>query len=146
MAELNTSKIYDLYASLLNYKKQIGDLKLARSYNWIPDEHLRRLQAYELLTAFYQNYSRDFRMAPEAGDEGNNDDIMESGDAAWLCNKIKAKLLGGNPKLSMPGPKTLRQIKAIEAEVKNGDSARAGSGRTYQRESRVFGGSIGDTS
>lgn len=121
MAEASPEKQYDLYASILNYKKKVTSLKLARSTAWVPYDHLRRIQAYEILTAFYQNYSRDMRFAPETGDTSHNDAILESGDPAWLCNKIKSKILGANPRITMPGPKFLKEIKSLKAAAAAGD-------------------------
>jgi hypothetical protein len=116
MSDTPLFKVYDLYASILNFKKQIAILnRPALNISWIPLEHQRRLQAYEILSAFYDNYSRDFRMAPESGDTSQNCLIFEAGDPAWLCNRIKSKLMGDKVSISMPGPSALKNIDALKA-------------------------------
>ncbi len=113
MATTSTTetKVYDLFAPILNYKKTITGLKRpAVSTAWCPDSDLRRLKAYDILYAYYMTYSRDFRMAPESGATGNNDDIKEFGTPGWLCDKIKNKLLGGEVGINIPTPKRLKNI------------------------------------
>lgn len=97
-------KVYDIYAAILNFRSAVSFLRPGVDFYYIPEDHLRRLKAYEVLTAFYYNYSRDFRFSPESGDISQNDSIIENGDAAWVCNTIKAKLLGAcvEPFLDMP--------------------------------------------
>lgn len=100
-------RIYDIYASILNYKKSVDVLSRPFvSESWVPENHLRRLKAYEIFNAFFQNYSRDFRMPPETGDLSQNDEIFEMGDPAFLCSTIKSKLLGDSFTISMPGKKS----------------------------------------
>jgi hypothetical protein len=109
MADETASKQYDLYASLLNYKKDVEPLLLPfRSSSWVPLLSQRRLQAYEVLAAFYGNYSRDYRLSPEGGNTSLNDTLMEMGEAKWLCDKIKAKLLGDKMRLAIPVPQRLK--------------------------------------
>jgi hypothetical protein len=124
MADASENKVYDIYASLLNFKKAIGALnRPGIDFTWIPQEHERRLKAYELLEAFYYNYSRDYRFSPESGDTSHNDDIFEAGDASWLCRKIKAKLFGDGMTIAMEMPDELKGLKetdqAAEGAQKN---------------------------
>jgi len=113
------TKLYDIWAPILNFKKEITALNRPfEEFNWVPDEHIRRLKAYEILASFYMNYSRDYRMAPETGSTSQNDNLFEMGDPAWLCNRIKAKLLGDKLTIQVPGPKSLRQIKSLTMELK----------------------------
>jgi len=111
------TKQYDIYAAVLNFKEEVTAFSHPyRSYSWVPEAHQRRLQAYEILAAFYMNYSRDYRKSPESGDDGDNDDILEMGDAAWLCNKLKDKVLGERVRLSIPLPRVLKDNEQ-EAEI-----------------------------
>jgi hypothetical protein len=120
------SRTYDIYASLLNYKNEIS--VLGRPFInaiSIPDDHWRRQQAYELLSAYYQNYSRDYRYAPEAGptsSENPNDDIFESGDVAWLCERFKSKILGDEISVVIPGPRSLKRIPELTRKIADGDA------------------------
>lgn len=115
MSDASAVKVYDLYAPILNFKKEVAEPERpAISFNWIPFEHQRRVAAYEILTALYLNYSRDYRFAPETGDESLNDEIFESGDPAWICDRIKAKLLGDTVTPVMPGPKSIKTLQALE--------------------------------
>lgn len=107
-------KVYDLWASILNYKGAVGSLnRPGISINYIPKEHCRRLQAYEILSAYYNCYSRDFRMSPESGDTGDNDSVFEVGDPSFLCDKIKDKLLGDEVTINMPVPEILGSEESI---------------------------------
>jgi len=104
----DVTKVYDLYASLLNYKKKIYDVdRIGVSISWVPKEHQRRLLAYELLKAYFSNYSRDFRHPPETGDDSLNDNLSEVGDPAWYANKMRDKLLGGKVSITAPLPTEL---------------------------------------
>jgi hypothetical protein len=104
-------KVYDIYAPLLNYKKAISEFnRPAITINWIPIDHQRRLKAYEVLSALYFNYSRDYRNSPESGDEGSNDSIWEMGDPAWLCDTLKSKLLGNEYGIAIEMPDELRDF------------------------------------
>jgi hypothetical protein len=105
---MSVNKVYDLYAPLLNYKRAIVPLNIPFvSSSWVPPCHRRRLEAYSLLQAYYDCYSRDYRFPPESGDSGNNDDVKEYGTPAWVCDKITNKLLGGNVSINIPLPKRL---------------------------------------
>jgi hypothetical protein len=120
MADSQEVKIYDIYAPILNFKRSIGDLKRPGiDFTWIPQDHERRLKAYELLEAFYYNYSRDYRFSPDSGDDSQNDTILESGDASWLCRKIKAKLFGDGMILAMEMPDEIKGIKSLESLIAN---------------------------
>lgn len=106
----NGSDVYDLYASLLNYKRAINNInRIAVKLDWVPLDHRRRLKAYELLNSYFSNYSRSFRKNPETGDTALNEDLCEVGDSFWLCEKMRDKLLGGgitlNTELSSLGDK-----------------------------------------
>lgn len=113
-----TAKVYDLYAPVLNYKKPIGTLnRPCVSASWVPVEHRRRLSAYDILAAYYYCYSRDYRYSPESGDAGNNDIIKEYGTPAWLCDKIKNKLLGGAVSINIPVPKSLGNANSLKRMI-----------------------------
>ena len=100
-----STSVYDMYASLLNYKKTISEyLREAVSICWVPSEHQRRLKAYELLHAYWDNYSRDFRQAPETGTDDLKNEISEQGDCWWFCEKLKNKLLGDKLSVSLSVP------------------------------------------
>ena len=123
MPESSPTKKYDLYASILNFKKEISTLNSPfLSIDWIPEDHLRRIQAYEIFASYYYNFSRDYRFNPESGDTSQNDTIKEMGDAAWLCNKIKSKLLGEEITLSVKEPKALRKYAKLKAELEAGNT------------------------
>lgn len=128
MPESSPTKKYDIYASILNYKKKVATLNRPFvNLSWMPEDHERRMQAYEILTSFYENYSRDYRFSPESGDTSYNDLIKEEGDAAWLCNKIKAKLIGDNVTISIPLPKVVRKLTKLKKKLaeagENGNEA-----------------------
>lgn len=102
------TKVYDAWASVVNYKEErtsFNRVGLTTGYNWVPDKHIRRLQAYEIYQAYYDCYSRDYRQSPESGDSGNNDIIKEIKRPSWICDKIKDKLMGGDVSLNIPVPK-----------------------------------------
>jgi len=102
------NKVYDQYASVLNYKNDITVLnRPAVSVSWIPENNLRRIKAYEVYHAYYDNYSRDYRLPPDSGGTSHNDNIVEVGDPAWFCDKLKSKLLGDDIKLTIPIPRRL---------------------------------------
>ncbi|MFH1742212.1 MAG: phage portal protein [bacterium] len=108
------TKVYDLYASILNFKESITTLNAPFvTLGWVPLSHQRRLQAYEILSAYYCNYSRDYRQSPESGDTSYNDLIAEMGDSAWLCDKLRTKLLGDTVSISIPGPKSLKVLRRL---------------------------------
>lgn len=114
------NKIYDLYASVLNFKEDITVLlRPAVSIAWVPEDHLRRLKAYEIFHSYYDNYSRDYRLSPAGGGTSMNDYIVEVGDPAWLCDKLESKLIGDELKITIPMPKKLGTdetlLKLIEA-------------------------------
>lgn len=118
MSEASPSKVYDVYASILNFKKEVSTFNLPyRSESWVPDEHLRRLQAYEILSAYYWNYSRDYRFSAESGTDGDNDLISEYGSPAWLCNRIKSKLMGDKVTASVKRPRSVKNIKKLEKRL-----------------------------
>jgi len=113
-------KQYDLWAPILNYKKGVTSLKRAgvsSGASWAPSLHLRRLEAYEILEAYYNCYSRDFRMGAESGDAGNNDDVIEMRNPAWLCDKMRNKVLGGEVDVYMPIPKRFGSVGEIESRL-----------------------------
>jgi hypothetical protein len=115
MAETQEIKVYDIYSSLLNFKKAISTLnRPGVDFTWIPQKHERRLKAYELLESYYYNYSREYRFAPESGGASYNDTIREFGDSAWVCNTIKAKLLGDGVNIAMEMPDELKDFEKAE--------------------------------
>jgi hypothetical protein len=117
-------KVYDIYAPILNYKKSITVLnRPAITINWIPREHSRRLKAYEILAALYFNYSRDYRNNPESGAANENDTIWEMGDPAWLCDTIKAKLLGDRFELVIDTPDEIKDLDRLR-NAEGADAAR----------------------
>lgn len=128
-AEGDTVKVYDMYASLLNYKKAITKFeRLVVSKSWLPADSIRRIKAYELLSSYYWNYSRDFRQPPETGDISFNDELSEMGDPSWICEKFKNKILGDKVTINIPVPsefsddltlKKLKESKAIDEEDKH---------------------------
>lgn len=118
MSEASPTKVYDIYAPILNYKLEITAAKNPLvSLAWIPDDHLRRIQAYEILSAFYFNFSRDYRFSPESGDSSQNDSIFEDGTPAWLCNRIKAKLFGESYGISIKQPRQVKNIKKLQSQL-----------------------------
>lgn len=114
------TKVYDLYAPILNYKNKITELKRPFvTESWIPESHERRIQAYDVLAAYNNCYSRDYRnTSAESGVAADNDKIIETGNAEWLCLKFKNKLLGGELSITVPVPKkygneeTLKNLQA----------------------------------
>jgi len=116
------SKTYDMYAPILNYKKAITVLKRPSvNYSWVPGDHLRRLKAYEILWSYWNNISRDFRMAPESGDDSQADDLLEMGDAEWLVGKLKAKLFGDDVKIAVHTDNMEEEIDVLLKLVTNKD-------------------------
>ena len=108
------TKVYDLYAPVLNYKEDISVLnRPAVSISWVPGDHLRRLKAYEIFHSYYDNYSRDYRLSPAGGGASLNDYIVEVGDPAWLCDKLESKLIGDEVRITMPMPKKLGNAEAL---------------------------------
>lgn len=125
MSEAQETKVFDIYASLLNFKRAIDQLnRVGVNFRYIPDEHRRRLKAYELLESFYYNYSRDYRFSPDSGETSQNDSIFEAGDAQWICDTIKAKLFGDKIDIAIEMPDELKEIDALSVSGK--DAARLG--------------------
>jgi hypothetical protein len=111
MSETQEEKVYDIYAPLLNFKKALEQLnRVGVSFQYIPKEHRRRLKAYELLEAFYYNYSRDYRFSPDSGGTSQNDTIFEAGDAQWICDTIKSKLFGDKIDIAIEMPDEIKEI------------------------------------
>jgi len=118
----DATKVYDLYAPILNYKEEVDTLnRPAISLTWVPSEHQRRIKAYEILHAYWNNFSRDYRKDPESGDTSQNDDVVEVGDAAWLCDKLKSRLIGDEMNVTMPIPKRLGSEDSLQAMAENQD-------------------------
>ncbi len=113
-----SGKTYDMYAPLLNYKQAITQSnRPGIEISWVPADHERRIKAYELLWSYWNNLSRDYRRAPETGDTSKNDDLMEMGDAAWLSDKIKSKLLGNDVMIFANTARLKSHIKTLTALV-----------------------------
>jgi hypothetical protein len=122
MFEVPEKKVYDIYAAILNFKRSISVFnRPGIDFYYIPEDHLRRLKAYEILESFYYNYSRDYRFFPESGSVSQNDSILEPGDAAWVCDTIKSKLLGNGAVIAADLPEELQNVdvETLPAELQS---------------------------
>lgn len=115
------TKVYDLYATVLNYKEDVTILNRPWvTLSWIPDDHARRLKAYEIFASYYLNYSRDYRQDAESGTT-DNDIVAEMGDPSWFCDKIRDKVLGDEVKPIVPMPRSVRNLRTMERLLEQGE-------------------------
>jgi len=130
-----TTKVYDMYAPVLNYKQAItSSSRPGVSYSWVPEAHKRRLKYYEMMWSYWNNISRDYRASPESGDTSQNDDLLELGDAEWLSEKIKSKILGSNVQIMVNTELLESHIKTLEKLLENSEEADIGEVRAAIEE------------
>ena len=117
------NKVYDIYAPILNYKESIDDLnKPFTSIEWIPNNSIRRIKAYEILGAYWNNISRDYRQPPEDNSTSDNDEIAEFGDAEWINSTIKNKILGDEVKIFVDSTRLTNNISILTNIIEDKDN------------------------
>jgi len=95
--------IIDLYP-FLEVKNATDPLgRIAVSYSWVPEEHLRRLQAYTVLAAYEANLANKVRQVAETT-------LHEYGDVKFVCRTLSMALLGDETRIVAPLEKEIESF------------------------------------
>lgn len=92
--------ILDQYAPL-SYKRPLRDGRGLGRHEWLPEDHRRRLAAYQLLRAYVDNVARAFLTVGD--DDPGAADHREYGDPALLVAQARSAILGDRQTIVVDG-------------------------------------------